>query len=94
MTDLEIWSNWTEWGSCSLSCNAGLRTRVRRCRQGTCQGSTTEVSVCNQADCYEANPVVIKPETYTNWGNFGDWQMCPAESWQRFIFSTNLFTYS
>ena len=80
MIGSEIWSDWTEWGRCSVSCNEGLQTRGRQCRQGTCLGPTTEQTVCNEADC---NPIMMQPEAHTNWGSFGDWNMCPGGSWQR-----------
>ena len=47
------WLPWTEWESCSASCNGGQQSRSRSC-QGQdhggkpCDGNSTETRNCNE----------------------------------------------
>ncbi|XP_031569460.1 uncharacterized protein LOC116303960 [Actinia tenebrosa] len=45
------WSEWSDWGSCSKSCDHGFKTRTRVCQgEGfgqTCEGSPFESAKCN-----------------------------------------------
>ncbi|XP_045173897.2 uncharacterized protein LOC123535345 isoform X3 [Mercenaria mercenaria] len=52
------WSDWESWGSCSLTCLNGTRSRVRHCTstdqsQGGlfCSGDHLDISFCNQQAC-------------------------------------------
>jgi len=56
-----IWTQWTEWGVCSLTCgNNGTRTRTRICgfriptapHGKNCTGGDTQTDSClNTTDC-------------------------------------------
>lgn len=51
---LAVWSEWSDWGSCSVSCDDGEYSRQRSCSEpDTCEGDTTEVSTCNEGACYD-----------------------------------------
>ncbi|XP_078333125.1 SCO-spondin-like isoform X2 [Crassostrea virginica] len=53
-----VWSAWSVWGSCSVSCGAGVETRSRTCSNQTvtggshaCPGNATETRACNPGAC-------------------------------------------
>lgn len=49
---LDMWSEWTEWSSCTQKCGGGVQSRDRRCLDGTsCIGSSQELRVCNTYRC-------------------------------------------
>ena len=48
------WSNWSEWGDCSASCDGGTQSRTRTCRseqESDCVGSATDEQQCNRQSC-------------------------------------------
>uniref|UniRef100_UPI00193A61B8 uncharacterized protein LOC120335429 n=1 Tax=Styela clava TaxID=7725 RepID=UPI00193A61B8 len=50
------WDNWTSWGSCSVSCGRGLRSRFRACDGGDagtlgCRGDTEQIESCVTGFC-------------------------------------------
>jgi len=52
------WSVWEDWGTCSVTCNKGTRTRTRTCdnpppanRGDDCQGSAQQTSECVLNQC-------------------------------------------
>ncbi|XP_048584555.1 SCO-spondin isoform X2 [Nematostella vectensis] len=62
------WSTWSEWSSCSRSCNNGTMFRNRTCSQplyggAPCPGRNIQVSPCNPTDC---------PSYWSNWSNWTD----------------------
>merc|ERR1719471_364220 len=69
------WGEWTEYGSCSLTCGDGTRTRSRMCDApapanggADCQGDAEEAEPCHEGDC----PVD------GNWGEWSDYGSCSA----------------
>ncbi|XP_029943604.1 SCO-spondin, partial [Salarias fasciatus] len=71
--DETLWSSWTPWGPCSLSCGPGLRSRYRFCpaprRVGgapPCDGPHREDQVCVVAPC----------ERDGGWGPWTRWSHC------------------
>lgn len=63
------YSPWSNWSSCTRSCDGGLRTRTRlcdnpppRCAGASCEGPPIEVDDCNvDVPCCETNP-------WSDWG--------------------------
>ena len=58
------WSDWTWWGSCSVSCGGGTRERSRECNNPSpenggkdCLGPIVDTGSCNEHAC----PIKSKP---------------------------------
>ena len=50
--DEENFSDWSSWGSCSVTCGGGVSSRARFCLSDTCTGDTIEtLRNCGQDDC-------------------------------------------
>ncbi|XP_074659491.1 MAM and LDL-receptor class A domain-containing protein 1-like [Tubulanus polymorphus] len=65
------WSDWSNYGSCSVTCGDGTKTRTRTCTNPTpynggavCVGDASESTSCNDGAC----PVDGK---WSDWGNYG-----------------------
>eukprot|EP00929_Paragymnodinium_shiwhaense_P087746 TRINITY_DN4788_c0_g2_i1.p1 TRINITY_DN4788_c0_g2~~TRINITY_DN4788_c0_g2_i1.p1 ORF type:complete len:1519 (-),score=327.65 TRINITY_DN4788_c0_g2_i1:305-4861(-) len=73
-------SDWYEWTSCSVSCDAGRKTRLRKVVQtpkfgGTpCSGATLEVKVCQEKGCHSEDAQV---------GKWTEWSDCEGTSLQK-----------
>jgi hypothetical protein len=47
-----LWSNWTAWSSCSVTCDIGTQNRSRVCTGGSlCIGNETDSQNCNNGNC-------------------------------------------
>ncbi|KAI0234107.1 Hemicentin-1 [Lamellibrachia satsuma] len=58
---------WGEWGPCSKTCAAGIRTRRARCLQAPCLGPGWQTTVCQlQPHCH----------VHGQWGMWSPWQSC------------------
>ncbi|XP_076472307.1 uncharacterized protein LOC143301799 [Babylonia areolata] len=67
------WATWSSWGTCSVSCGGGSKSRSRTCTNpppangGTqCSGSGSDTSTCNTQPC----PVD------GGWGTWQAWSAC------------------
>ena len=50
--DFSEWASWERWGSCSVSCGEGTKSRSRVCKDGkACNGDSTEKKKCKEKDC-------------------------------------------
>ncbi|XP_053407367.1 semaphorin-5B-like isoform X2 [Mercenaria mercenaria] len=54
------WSAWGSWGSCSASCDVGLKSRLRTCTRprpspfgSFCEGDNTQAEICGREPCSE-----------------------------------------
>ena len=52
------WTDWSEWGSCSLTCGGGNQTHTRTCSNPApnhggqeCHGNDSELQSCNENSC-------------------------------------------
>ena len=51
---IDSWGTWCTWGTCSVQCGSGIRTRVRHCnRPGGCLelGANEETETCCTESC-------------------------------------------
>ncbi|VDN02766.1 unnamed protein product [Thelazia callipaeda] len=58
-----VWSDWTPWNQCSVTCGIGSQARYRRCTS-----SAMERRECNMGVCIE--------EKVGLWGSWTDWSQC------------------
>ncbi|XP_069826065.1 thrombospondin type-1 domain-containing protein 1 [Dendropsophus ebraccatus] len=59
--EIETWSMWQSWSSCSVTCGDGHRERYRSCLSSSpvnaqCNGKTKETSPCSLEDCLTVKP--------------------------------------
>ncbi|XP_037039972.1 protein madd-4 isoform X3 [Bradysia coprophila] len=49
------WSSWSEWSTCSRSCDGGVAQQLRRCRAPNgCRGEPVRHKICNMQACPES----------------------------------------
>jgi len=53
-----MWADWSEWSSCNVTCEGGIRIKHRTCTNPhpkfgglPCVGSDSDTSVCNDNPC-------------------------------------------
>ncbi|XP_053386275.1 semaphorin-5A-like [Mercenaria mercenaria] len=68
------WSSWSSWGTCSATCDGGVRSQIRTCTNPkpsllgkSCDGNAIQVSVCNMQACSDGA-----------WGSLSSWSSCSA----------------
>ncbi|XP_072259812.1 thrombospondin type-1 domain-containing protein 1 isoform X2 [Pyxicephalus adspersus] len=59
--EIETWSLWQPWSSCSTTCGDGHRERYRTCLSSpsvkpSCSGTAKETSLCSLEDCSTVKP--------------------------------------
>uniref|UniRef100_A0A3Q3ALP3 Hemicentin 1 n=1 Tax=Kryptolebias marmoratus TaxID=37003 RepID=A0A3Q3ALP3_KRYMA len=66
------YSEWTEWGLCSVSCGVGIQKRLRSCNSPLpanggrqCAGFDTETRICQGKPCPDGN-----------WSGWSPWEEC------------------
>ncbi|XP_054082608.1 ADAMTS-like protein 1 isoform X4 [Zeugodacus cucurbitae] len=48
------WSGWSEWSTCSRSCDGGIMQQIRRCyNTNGCKGESVRYRICNMQPCPE-----------------------------------------
>nr|CAB3262390.1 uncharacterized protein LOC100179634 [Phallusia mammillata] len=75
-----IWTDWTPWSACSLSCGSGTRSSERTCQFGKprdvgCGGSATRSEDCNTQEC--PHPCVKRLDKMNFHGNDSIQFECP-----------------
>jgi len=55
-----VWSAWSSYGACSVSCDIGIHIRTRICLgKGECEGKSKETKVCTNKKCPSKNSILI-----------------------------------
>ena len=57
---LLVFSLWSEWSSCSLSCGSGDQTRTRTYDQGCSNDELLETQSCNDVACPGKHKLIAK----------------------------------
>ncbi|XP_060564396.1 coadhesin-like [Ruditapes philippinarum] len=64
------WASWTTWGSCTMTCGGGTKTRTRTCTNPSptvngqvCIGNSLDRDICNTRGC-------------PNWSSWSTWGQC------------------
>lgn len=48
------WSSWSDWTTCSRTCDGGVANQLRRCHSSNgCVGETVRYKICNMQPCPE-----------------------------------------
>ncbi|XP_016964049.1 protein madd-4 isoform X2 [Drosophila biarmipes] len=48
------WSSWSDWSTCSRTCDGGIMQQMRRCgNPGSCRGESARYRICNMQPCPE-----------------------------------------
>ncbi|XP_052837800.1 protein madd-4 isoform X2 [Drosophila gunungcola] len=50
------WSSWSDWSTCSRTCDGGIMQQMRRCgngNTGSCRGESARYRICNMQPCPE-----------------------------------------
>ncbi|KAH8356938.1 hypothetical protein KR200_005501, partial [Drosophila serrata] len=48
------WSTWSDWSTCSRTCDGGIMQQIRRCsNSGSCRGESARFRICNMQPCPE-----------------------------------------
>lgn len=73
------WSDWSDWGNCTVSCGGGQRTRDRH----IAQAPEHHGAVCSVKDSVEITPCRTKvceppPCKDGKWEQWGNWSVCSA----------------
>ncbi|XP_053385394.1 hemicentin-1-like isoform X2 [Mercenaria mercenaria] len=70
------WSDWSNWGTCPVTCGMGIQKRHRTCTNPSplrygyhCFGDALDVKSCMQSSC---------EGTDGEWTNWGGWDICSA----------------
>ncbi|XP_066916608.1 properdin-like [Clytia hemisphaerica] len=68
-----VWSEWSEWGICSATCNNGQPINRQRHRTCVIDGTNTQTTGCNghkteTVDC----PLIKGCPVWTSWGPWGE----------------------
>ncbi|KAK6590073.1 extracellular with 3 TSP1 domains and an EGF domain [Cryptosporidium xiaoi] len=63
-----VYSSWSAWGSCSVSCQGGSKTRTRKLIwksdiKSNCQDPEMDIETCNEQSC----PIDCKLSDWTTW---------------------------
>ena len=60
--EAEGWGDWSDWNSCSRSCDEGIAKRVKKCQESedhVCEKDfEIESRICNSMPCYSLNNYV------------------------------------
>lgn len=65
--DCPTWSEWSDWGDCSVSCDSGVEMRSRTCvngqvgDEGCHDGNVTETTYCFKRNCPYWSPYQFQP---------------------------------
>ncbi len=81
------WTEWSDWGACSSSCDAGVRTRSRTCGNpapafggAKCVGTDIDRMGCeNLPKCGVTSSIILPTKQKGQWGRWGEWSECSSD---------------
>ena len=61
-----VWTRWTEWGQCDVTCGSGVKTRNRTCvgqlhGGRDCEGNVADARACSAEPCLSKRHFFIIP---------------------------------
>ncbi|XP_052760873.1 coadhesin-like [Mya arenaria] len=64
---VNVWSDWTAWSQCTVTCGTGEKLRMRHCVNGSrCDGATVDKASCALLPC----------SVDGGWSTWSDWSGC------------------
>ncbi|GMT32401.1 hypothetical protein PFISCL1PPCAC_23698 [Pristionchus fissidentatus] len=69
-TSIMLWTEWSAWSVCSVTCGGGYRRRNRACLRGYCGGDSSEEEQCNTDSC-----PALRNEP-PSWSGWTEWNEC------------------
>lgn len=91
---LGVWSCWTDWSPCSVTCGLGKKSRTRDCLtagKDGCEGLSTEFETCELplCDCkfffylktifHSNNDTVSILSAFLGWSSWTEWSLCSED---------------
>ncbi|KFD49879.1 hypothetical protein M513_09208, partial [Trichuris suis] len=82
-----VWSEWSEWTTCSANCGGGRQTRRRSCIRNSlsksgCNGFSVEEQSCNALPCDTVEMDNIRQRRFTppTWSMWSSWSRCSCHT--------------
>lgn len=73
-----LWTAWSQWTHCDITCGGGSRTRRRECSvTDRCLGSALEVESCNNRRCDSVAAAASMPRLWSLWSQ---WTGCTPQN--------------
>ncbi|XP_039268750.2 uncharacterized protein LOC120343761 isoform X2 [Styela clava] len=69
-----VWSPWSDWSACSVSCGKGEQMRVRICLDNSCEVPERQLRECGKP-CDDGKSD-IQQVVKVNWEPWSDWSVC------------------
>lgn len=87
----DLWTCWSDWSPCSVSCGVGMRSRTRTClsiiddHKSNCRETSVEYEKCEKPSCdckftsfrlcYNCNEFFFMV-AFNGWSSWSGWSLC------------------